>query len=65
MQAATRSIHDFVRKADAEDRRRLCALAAVSWTAQAQTLKTYPSMPLSTFQDSLGINIHIEYTNGK
>jgi hypothetical protein len=43
----------------------LCALAAFSWAAQAQTLKTYPSMPLSKFQDSLGINIHIEYTDGK
>ncbi len=31
----------------------------------AQTLQTVPSMPLATFQDSLGVGMHIEYTDGK
>ena len=33
--------------------------------AQSATLQTIPSMPLATFQDSLGVDIHIEYTDGK
>ncbi len=33
-------------------------------TCHAQ-LQTIPSMPLSTFQDSLGVNLHIEYTDGQ
>ncbi len=50
------------------------ALAAASFfyahgAAQAQlnpdTVQTIPSMPLSAFQSSLGVNTHIEYTDGK
>ncbi|WP_124847017.1 hypothetical protein [Acidipila sp. EB88] len=31
----------------------------------AQSLQTIPSLPLATFQDSLGVNLHIEYTDGQ
>ncbi len=46
-----------------------CTLAAASLfslhgTALAQT-QTIPSIPLSAFQDSLGINVHMNYTDGK
>ena len=34
--------------------------------AQASAaIQTIPSLPLSTFQDSMGINLHMEYTDGK
>ncbi len=51
-----------------------CLLAVASLllhdgTALAQStsnaVQTIPSMPLAAFQDSLGINTHIEYTDGK
>ncbi len=51
-----------------------CILAAASLfsmhgTAFAQlnpdAFQTIPSLPLATFQDSLGVNTHIEYTDGK
>ncbi len=46
-----------------------CTLAVASLfsmhgTAFAQ-LQTIPSLPLSTFQDSLGVNVHMNYTDGK
>ncbi len=33
--------------------------------ALAQNIQTIPSLPLAAFQDSLGVNTHIEYTDGK
>ncbi len=47
-----------------------CLLAAVSLaglpaTGLAQNYQTIPSIPLFSFQDSLGVNLHIEYTDGK
>ncbi len=43
------------------------ALLASDGTALAQsnTTQTIPSLPLAAFQDSLGVNTHIEYTDGK
>ncbi len=39
---------------------------STSGAALAQSaVQTIPSLPLSTFQDSLGVNLHIEYTDGK
>jgi len=41
------------------------AVASLLCTHGALLAQTIPSMPLSTFQDSLGVNTHIEYTDGK
>ena len=43
----------------------LFAMAFTPMLVQAQSLRTVTSMPLAKFQDSLGINLHIEYTDGK
>ena len=43
----------------------LFAIAVTPMLVQAQSLRTITSMPLSKFQDSLGINLHIEYTDGE
>ncbi len=43
----------------------LFAIAFAPMLVQAQSPRTFYSMPLAKFQDSLGINIHIEYTDGK
>jgi hypothetical protein len=43
----------------------LLAIAITPMIVQAQSLRTLTSMPLSKFQDSLGINLHIEYTDGE
>jgi hypothetical protein len=43
----------------------LFAIAVTPMLVQAQTLRTVTSMPVSSFQDSLGVNLHIEYTDGK
>lgn len=43
----------------------MVAALSSSFALHAQTLQTVPSMPLSQFQDSLGVNIHIEYTDGE
>ncbi len=47
-----------------------CLFAAASLVSLhgiglAQSYQTIPSLPLSSFQDSLGVNLHIEYTDGK
>jgi hypothetical protein len=42
----------------------MSSFGAVQSRAQSASLQTIPSMPLSTFQSSLGVNIHIEYTDG-
>ena len=39
------------------------SLLSASAAGLAQT--TIPSVPLATFQDSMGVNLHIEYTDGK
>ena len=41
------------------------ALMTVASSCLAQTTATIPSMPLRAFQDSIGVNIHLEYTDGK
>ena len=41
------------------------ALAGLPAAGLAQNYQTVPSLPLSSFQDSLGVNLHIEYTDGK
>jgi hypothetical protein len=43
----------------------LFTIALAPVLTQAQSLRTITSMPLSKFQDSLGINLHIEYTDGE
>ncbi len=40
----------------------LCLAGGAAAHAQYSTI---PSMPLQTFQDSLGVNVHMEYTDGK
>ena len=43
----------------------LFTMAFAPMLVQAQSPRTMYSMPLAKFQDSLGVNIHIEYTDGK
>jgi hypothetical protein len=43
----------------------LFAIAFAPMLAHAQSERTLYSMPLAKFQDSLGVNLHIEYTDGK
>ncbi len=47
----------------------IAPLAALPGILHAQSsvggVQTIPSLPLSTFQDSLGVNTHIEYTDSK
>ena len=42
----------------------LCAPWALRLGAQS-SLPEIPSLPLASFQDSLGVNLHMEYTDGK